>query len=295
MALKSKAVAALVGFIVLGIGGVAFASGRPKSKKKRTVAPIKEKSSVVDDDDITETDDDIEVVLPDASGEAETGASLIVSEKEAEAEELLPDLDAPGSTPVDKKLADLAAQAGQTTDQAVDEILDTVTDGQNITPLAVAELSPELDPNGTVKLAKNLLARETLPHWKTDMQDVVANWQSKVGLKDDGQYGIKSAAKMALEVGFLPLVRYWPKGTTSKKEGERSYDAAIEKAITEVAKSLPDSQTQIDALNASMRREVAVSFGTNNPPIQDTSDFVQDTLDGIAEAAELKGEKELQA
>ena len=204
--------------------------------------------------------------------------------------------DATGGTPIDKKAQDLASGSNTTTNEVINEVVDTVTNGQNAAPLAAVETSPEMDPDGTVSLARVMLAREGMPNWKSDkLGGDIQEWQAGVGLVADGLFGIKSAARMAEEVGFLPLIRYWSKGIVSRKQAEAQYDAAIAVTIGKLKADLPDSQAQIDALTASMNREVAVAYGNDNPPPQKTLDFVQDVNDAIAESAELKGEKELKA
>ncbi len=320
MGAKAKAAVTLVVVIgVLGVGIAIASAGEPK--KKKVIPPRPEVEP-----DLTETDNDVEVDIPTDDGKA----TVVVDSDDAEAEletydggavtpkvtptavapegslpaESVPAYVAPevaidreGSTvlPIDAKVQAEAAATGRTEEEVANDIVEEMTGGQQASPIAVAETSPALDPDGTVALARTLLARETLPSWKDDMQEDVKEWQKGVGIEDDGKFGLGSIGRMAEEVGILPLVRYWPKGTTSKKDAEQRYDSVIAKAIIAARADLPDSQAQIDGLTASMNREVAVSYGVSNPPPQDTREFAQDVNDAIAEAAELKGEQEIKA
>ena len=73
------------------------------------------------------------------------------------------------------------------------------------------EVQPVVDPNGTIALARTLIADEASPSWKSLHHAQVQTWQRKVGLVADGLFGPKSALKMAEEVGVLPRIRYWSK------------------------------------------------------------------------------------
>jgi hypothetical protein len=57
-----------------------------------------------------------------------------------------------------------------------------------------------------------LLADESNGNWKK-MRAEVGAWQKVRGLKADNKFGPVTAERMAHEIGALPLVRYWPKGS----------------------------------------------------------------------------------
>lgn len=271
--MRGKAVGILLGTIVLLGTGLAMAS---KSKPK-----IKPKST---------DDEDLEVVMPNAQGEPGKGGSIVMDEYTANAEAEGPPKN------IDERLEVLAADEGKSKDDAIKEVVDTVTKGVEAPPLAVEEITEKFDPKGSVKLARLLLVREELPNWKKDTLDGdVGEWQELVGLKKDNKFGVESAARMAEEVGVLPLVRYWPSNVTTKKQAKDLFASKIGSVISNLRKALPDSQAHIDALTASINREKAVTMGTNNPPVQNTRAFVMDVNDAIAEGAELTGEKELRA
>ena len=96
---------------------------------------------------------------------------------------------------MDTKLAALAAEEGKTVQEAASQLANEVTGGAEPLAISAAETSPEMDPQGTVALARLMLSRENMPGWKDDMQDEIMEWQSGAGLVSDGKYGIKSAAR----------------------------------------------------------------------------------------------------
>lgn len=83
-------------------------------------------------------------------------------------------------------------------------------------PVAKAETAVDVDPKGTVALARQMIGVEESTGWKTALSSAIKDWQKRMGLTDDAKFGPKSALQMALEVGVLPLIRYWPKSQTLK-------------------------------------------------------------------------------
>ncbi len=94
-------------------------------------------------------------------------------------------------------------------------------------PLAEEETSAAADPNGTIAVARAMIDVESRPGWKADLQPLIASWQKKVGLTNDGKFGPGSALKMGEEVGVLPLIRYYPKGSPTKEAAVRSYQTKL--------------------------------------------------------------------
>lgn len=121
-----------------------------------------------------------------------------------------------------------------------------------IPPIAAEETSEDLDPEGTVFLARILIAREGSSGWKDALQSEVTAWQSRVGLTADGKFGPSSAERMAREVGVLPLVRFWPLGEWRKDVAVDNYRARIERVAQEVE---VENSAHAAALRASARRE----------------------------------------
>ena len=79
--------------------------------------------------------------------------------------------------------------------------------------LADEEEAPPVDTFGTIALARDMISAEGRSDWKTALQPAIKTWQSRVGLTIDGKFGPKGAYRMAEEVGILPRIRYWPKGS----------------------------------------------------------------------------------
>lgn len=262
-------VAVILGVIVAA-AGIASASGKKKT--------------------LVEEDEDIDIVTPD-------GKEVSISEDDAAAiaeggEPVLIPPDNSGGTTVDTDLEIVAAEEGEGLGDAVKEVVTEVTGGANPEPISIAETDSDNDPHGTIALAKLMLAREVIPGWKSDLKDDIAEWQRDVSLVSDGLFGIKSAARMAEEVGYLPLVRYWPKTVTTKKQGTTEFSKAIEHVIaTMLRPELPDSEPHIDALHGSISREKAVTFGDSNPPPQDTTQWMRALTDKLQAKAEAKGKK----
>lgn len=142
----------------------------------------------------------------------------------------------------------------------------TVTPTSAPPPLATEETRPELDPNGTIALARAMLDRETQPNWEPALKPQIAAWQSKMGLVGDGSYGPKSALVMANEVGVLPFVRAWPKGSDKRTVLQRYRDDLSTKAATLASKGATE---HAKALQASAASEDARTFlaGSNPPPV----------------------------
>ncbi len=78
-----------------------------------------------------------------------------------------------------------------------------------IPPVTSAETATDVDPKGTVLLARMLIARETGTGWKEANHPEIAAWQGRVGLTPDGKFGTGSALMMGEEVGILPRIRYF--------------------------------------------------------------------------------------
>lgn len=64
-------------------------------------------------------------------------------------------------------------------------------------------------PPDTAEMVAALLADERRPGWKRESSAVKA-WQTSRGLAPDGKFGPKTALRIALEVGTIPIVRFWP-------------------------------------------------------------------------------------
>ena len=98
---------------------------------------------------------------------------------------------------------------------------------QEAPAIAVAETTPEADPNGTIALARAMLAAEGSSDWR-EVSAAVESWQGVVGLsKPDGKFGTGSALRMAQEVGVMPLIRYWSTGGKTLAQQLQAYRVAL--------------------------------------------------------------------
>ncbi|MFA5436320.1 MAG: hypothetical protein WC372_09825 [Candidatus Neomarinimicrobiota bacterium] len=136
-----------------------------------------------------------------------------------------------------------------------------------IPPVAREETAPDLDPHGTVLLARALLAREGSSGWKEALQGEVKAWQGRVGLTADGKMGPGGLERMAREVGVLPLVRFWPLGEWRKEVAVDSYRFRIERVASEVEVANP---AHAAALRASAAREKGQGWPSAPAPITAT-------------------------
>lgn len=126
------------------------------------------------------------------------------------------------------------------------------------------ETSADLDPNGTIALARLLLSRETSPAWKGAHTEQVRTWQGKRNLTTDGKFGMNSSFTMAQEVGVLPLIRYWP-SSKGKSQALKEYRTMLNDMASAIQKQRPEDQAQATALRLSAAREDGRAYGTANP------------------------------
>lgn len=157
-------------------------------------------------------------------------------------------------------------------------------------PIAAQEVQPQNDPNGTVMLARILLARETAPDWKGDFGPEVALWQKQVGLKNDGKFGPKALERMAAEVGVLPLVRYWSQPVYNKATAMKATADIVARAIAKLTPLLPDSEYHIAALKAGLGREQGQALAKNPAPAR-TLEEVQAIIAQLDKKAVSDGKK----
>lgn len=122
-------------------------------------------------------------------------------------------------------------------------------------PAATAE-EPVSVPQDTAIMVQRLLSQEAGPNWKT-RDPVVKAWQASRGLVADGEYGVKSALRTADEIGVIPLIRFWPKGSYPEGKWITDYQAAL------VTKANASPEPKRSQLMASADREKGQGFGRN--------------------------------
>lgn len=124
-------------------------------------------------------------------------------------------------------------------------------------PASTAEL-PSPSPQDTVTMVQRLLAQETQPNWKKS-DPVLQAWQKSRGLVDDGKFGPGTALRVADEIGTIPLIRFWPKGTYPEGHWINDYKAAL------VEKANASPSPRKEQLMASADRENGQGFARNVP------------------------------
>lgn len=72
---------------------------------------------------------------------------------------------------------------------------------------------PSVVKQDTANLVALMLGEEATPNWKRKYPELGA-WQAARGLKVDQLFGPASAQRLAQEIGTIPIIRFWPKGTT---------------------------------------------------------------------------------
>lgn len=123
--------------------------------------------------------------------------------------------------------------------------------------------SPTVIPEDTLAILSIMLAAEATPDWKVKLEELKP-WQKSRGLKPDGLYGVKSATKMAEETGLLPIIRFWPSGTTRTSGVIEDYKAAL---LDEASSAEQPRKSQ---LKAAVDREQGQGFDRVKKPISPT-------------------------
>ncbi len=127
-------------------------------------------------------------------------------------------------------------------------------------PASAAEQPSTVQPD-TLKVLTSMLAQEHAPHWRIIPEPSLKAWQQARSLKADGAFGTGTALKLAQEVGALPIIRAWPKG--SFKEGKQL--PAYQAALRSLAATAPEPRRS--QLLAAALREQGQGFGTPETPI----------------------------
>lgn len=124
-------------------------------------------------------------------------------------------------------------------------------------PAHTAEL-PTAAPQDTVTMVQRLLSQEASPNWKK-ADPVLQAWQKSRGLVADGKFGPTTGLRVADEIGTIPLVRFWPKGTYPEGNWIRDYQSEL------IAKANQSASPKKEQLLASAEREQGQGFARNVP------------------------------
>lgn len=139
----------------------------------------------------------------------------------------------------------------------------TVTPGPALPPSAPPASSAEVPgsaPADTLALVSSMLKTEQLPHWRVT-DPLLKAWQKSRGRVADGQFGTGDALAMALEIGTIPIIRGWPKGSYLGDGKLDKYRASLQ----QIANSAPEPRAS--QLRASAARELGQGYGTPEKPI----------------------------
>lgn len=183
-----------------------------------------------------------------------------------------PPAPAGASTPSGPTAPEITVEpAGDDEDAAEDDDDDDDTESAPGAPpigttpaIAVTEIAPDVDPVGTVALARLLIARESGSGWKSALQPEVKAWQKAAGLGQDGKFGPGSALRMGEEVGILPRVRYWPLGEWRKDVALADYRAKVNALAGRIE---PINSTHAAALRQSALAETGQGWPSSPAPL----------------------------
>lgn len=110
----------------------------------------------------------------------------------------------------------------------------------------------------TAAMVATLLEAETRSGWNATDPNVGV-FQKARGLTVDSKFGPGTALKAALEIGTLPLVRFWPLGSTKAK-----LLSSYKQSLLELANQSSDP-VRAQQLRLSAQREDARAFSTKGP------------------------------
>lgn len=142
-------------------------------------------------------------------------------------------------------------------------------------PAPVAQSTPPGPAGGTTvsadtaAMVAGLLTAEASPGWNK-VDPLVRAWQKTKGLTADGKFGPQTALTAAKELGTVPLIRFWPLGSTKAK-----LLASYQDALLALASQSADP-ARAAQLQHSAQREQAIAFSTKGAlPAVPPADQVQ--------------------
>lgn len=116
-------------------------------------------------------------------------------------------------------------------------------------------------PADTVSLVQKFLGQEANPHWRISPDADLKLWQSARKRSVDGNFGTGDALAMAQEIGTIPIIRAWPKGSYLGDGKLEAYRASLQ----QIANAAPEPRAS--QLRASAAREEGQGYGTPEKPI----------------------------
>lgn len=113
----------------------------------------------------------------------------------------------------------------------------------------------------TIAVVTAMLAQEAGPKWRKMPEPTLITWQKNRKRTQDGKFGTGDALVMAQEIGTLPIIRAWPKGSFPEGKWLPEYRDAL-RALAASASEPRKSQ-----LLAAAEREQGQGWGTPEKPI----------------------------
>jgi len=138
-----------------------------------------------------------------------------------------------------------------------------VTPGPALPPSAPPQSPAELPgsaPSDTLALVTSMLSTEHSPHWRVT-DPLLKPWQASRKRTADGAFGTGDALALAQEIGTIPIIRAWPKGSYPGDGKLDNYRASLQ----QIANSAPEPRAS--QLRASAARELGQGYGTPEKPI----------------------------
>lgn len=116
-------------------------------------------------------------------------------------------------------------------------------------------------PADTVATVTAMLAQEAGPKWRKAPEPTLVTWQKNRGRTPDGNFGTGDALVMAREIGTLPIIRGWPKGSFPTGHWLEDYRTNLR----QLAQDAPEPRKS--QLMAAAEREQGQGWGTPEKPI----------------------------
>lgn len=258
---RQKKQLAIGGAVVVGIIAVtAFASAKPKAPADEGL----DDDGLDDDEGDDEGDLDVDLDIPEEVPEPDDVLADIPEEVRERGEDILEDLPipdevrerlpAPPKKKKPKKKPEPRKEAPPVVDVSPPQVEVPDVPGVVETPDVIQAPTPNADAV-TLDMVRTLLAAEEAPGWK-QVLGVVRQYQSAKGLVVDGKYGPKTALRVAIDVGTIPIVRFWP--TAAGANPQAAVDSYRD-GLLEIARNASGAHAQL--LRASAARETGQGFG----------------------------------
>lgn len=116
-------------------------------------------------------------------------------------------------------------------------------------------------PADTIATVTAMLAQEAGPKWRKAPEPTLVTWQKNRGRATDGNFGTGDALVMAREIGTLPIIRGWPKGSFPTGHWLEDYRTNLR----QLAQDAPEPRKS--QLMAAAEREQGQGWGTPEKPI----------------------------